>query len=392
MNAIPILPIVLFLVFLNLYTGFHGYIFFQSIKWKIGPRFPVLAQKLTGRLYWLAFIFLAGLYAGIRFERGLRSIFSLANAYWGIILFLPLLAALDAVYFVRFVMRVVRRFRRTPERPAARFLGPLFTFVSHLVIIAIVVSITVYGSWRARSPVVTEYKIKTEKPLPGGKLEAILVSDIHIGALVSKERLGRMVNEIAALKGDIIFIAGDILDRGMEMWEQENIGAEFSRLKANLGVWAVPGNHEYYGGHINELRENLAACRIIMLEDEVVETGGLYVIGRKDLMSGRWGQQRKSLVDLARSLDKSRFIIVMDHQPVNLEKGEEAGIDLQVSGHTHHGQIWPGSIMTGRIFEKDYGLLYKGKSAFVVSSGYGTWGPSLRIGTHSEIVRIVLTN
>ena len=160
-----------------------------------------------------------------------------------------------------------------------------------------------------------------------------------------------------------------------------------------MGVYAVPGNHDYFGGNTRELEKELAAAGVKLLVDEtVIPANAFYVTGRNDYSARRWGAERKPLDDLTRDLDISLLLIVIDHQPLNLSEAEKAGIDLQVSGHTHRGQIWPGPLITRRIYENDYGLLYRGNTAIVVTSGYGTWGPPVRIGTRAEIVCIELKN
>jgi predicted MPP superfamily phosphohydrolase len=98
--------------------------------------------------------------------------------------------------------------------------------------------------------------------------------------------------------------------------------------------------------------------------------------------------KRKSLLYITKDLDKSKALLLMDHQPNNLDDAQKQGIDLQVSGHTHRGQLFPANIVTNLIFELDYGYLEKANSKYIVSSGYGTWGPPIRLGSRSEIVEI----
>jgi predicted MPP superfamily phosphohydrolase len=175
----------------------------------------------------------------------------------------------------------------------------------------------------------------------------------------------------------------------MTVYQNENLNEEFSAIKSSMGVYAVPGNHDSYGGRLGELREALGAAGVKLLSDEaVLVDNSVYIIGRSDY--GRGGTGRRSLDELARDIDRSLLLIVMDHQPRNLAEAERAGIDLQVSGHTHNGQIWPGPVLTGRMYENNYGLRYKGKTATIVTSGSGTWGPPIRIGTRAEIVYIEL--
>jgi len=198
------------------------------------------------------------------------------------------------------------------------------------------------------------------------------------------------VAKINSLDADLVLIAGDLLDRDVDIYINERLGEEFGAIKASMGVFAVPGNHDYFGGRIEELKELLGASGVMLLIDETVLLNGfMYVIGRNDHSRRRFS--RKPLEVLLDGIDRSLPMIVLDHQPFFLNEAERAGIDLQVSGHTHRGQIWPGSIITRRMYENDYGLLYKGKTAIVVTSGCGIWGPPVRLGTRSEIVCIELT-
>jgi predicted MPP superfamily phosphohydrolase len=202
-----------------------------------------------------------------------------------------------------------------------------------------------------------------------------------------------MVSKINSLEADLVLFAGDIIDRNMDTYKNENLNEELSRIKAAMGVYAVAGNHDYFWGNIGELEKELATAGVRLLVDEAVSVdGAFYLIGRNDFSRSRWGVGRKSLKELASGLDASLPLIAMDHQPRNLNEAEEAGIDLHVSGHTHRGQIWPGNAVVKRLFENSYGLLHKGKTAFVVTSGFGTWGPPLRIGSRAEIVLIELKN
>jgi predicted MPP superfamily phosphohydrolase len=273
----------------------------------------------------------------------------------------------------------------------AFFSGPEYSIALHLGVIILAGAVSFYGLFNARRARITEYEITTEKKLPKKEVSIILVADIHIGAMVHKKLLGQMADKINSLEGDIILIAGDIIDRDMTAFDGEKLGEEFSRLGAPYGVWAVPGNHEYFGGGLERLGEALKASGITLLEDESALAGGAFnIIGRSDRSVSRLGITRKSLDELAGALDGSIPTIVLDHQPWELGEAESAGVDIQLSGHTHHGQIWPGPIVTRRMYENDYGLIYKGKTAIIVTSGFGTWGPPLRIGTIAEIVRITL--
>jgi len=130
-----------------------------------------------------------------------------------------------------------------------------------------------------------------------------------------------------------------------------------------------------------------------MLRDKtVILSNGVQLIGRDDRDSERMGNTtRKPLPKLIEGLDKNYPIIVLNHQPFNLGDAVNEGVDLHLSGHTHHGQLWPLNYMTNAIYELSWGFLKKGNTNFYVSSGYGTWGPPVRIGNTPEIVVFNLT-
>lgn len=148
-------------------------------------------------------------------------------------------------------------------------------------------------------------------------------------------------------------------------------------------VFTVLGNHEYYTGNLNESLKIFKEANITILRDEVVEIAGIYLVGREDA-----SRKRKNLASLLEGVHKEKPIILLDHQPVALEEAKIAGVDLQLSGHTHRGQFFPNQLITKRLYEVDYGYLAKEQLQVIVSSGYGTWGPPVRIGTQSEIVDI----
>jgi len=313
----------------------------------------------------------------------MRSIFGLASSYWGLFIFIPFFILSDIFSLGGLIIGAVRGTN-------SRIVYSLLVRTAAVVIAGLFI---VLGSFSARYPKITNYSISVEKPLPGKALRIILVSDTHIGSLVHKKQIAGLVSRINSLDADLVLFAGDILDRDITVYKNENLNEEFGKIKSRYGVFAVPGNHDYFGGNIGELKKQLSAAGIYLLTDEtILVNNAFYLTGRNDFSAGRWGAGRKPLRDLTFGLDASLPLIVMDHQPVNLSEAESCGADLQVSGHTHHGQIWPGPLITKRIYENDYGLLKKGKTSFIVTSGYGTWGPPIRIGTRSEIVCIELKN
>lgn len=171
---------------------------------------------------------------------------------------------------------------------------------------------------------------------------------------------------------------------------KENMGDTLKKIHAPLGVYASPGNHDYMGGNLDMLVESLNKSGIRMLADETLRVGNsFYVVGRNDASGSRYsGEPRKDINELLAGVDKTLPIILLDHQPIELDKADASGADIQFSGHTHRGQLYPNQFITGRIFELDWGYLKKGNLNAIVSSGIGTWGPPIRIGSRSEIVNV----
>ena len=149
-----------------------------------------------------------------------------------------------------------------------------------------------------------------------------------------------------------------------------------------MGVYACLGNHEYYAG-VDKCADFFKKSNIQLLRDSsTLVDSTLYVVGRDDNTNPR----RKSVQQLVAGLDKSKPIILLEHQPTDLGESVKNSIDLQFSGHTHSGQVWPISAITKRIFEKSHGYLKKGDTNIYISSGMGIWGGKFRIGTQSEYV------
>jgi predicted MPP superfamily phosphohydrolase len=200
-----------------------------------------------------------------------------------------------------------------------------------------------------------------------------------------------MVGTINELEPDIVILAGDIIDDNIQPFIDQDMGEDFKKIKSKYGVYAVFGNHEYYGKSIDKIvYEYNSSAGFNLLRDKMIKIdNSFYIAGRDDLSQERYSKtKRKSINELLSDADKRLPIFVIDHQPVNFSEGEKAGVDLQFSGHTHGGQLLPANIITKRLFENDFGLLTKDTYNVIVSSGIGTWGPPIRIGTSSEIVQV----
>jgi len=262
-----------------------------------------------------------------------------------------------------------------------------------LVITTGLVFLTVTAGFiNARNPVITLLDLNIAKKIQGSKtLKIAMASDIHLGTLVGKRGASRLVRMINSLHPDIILLAGDLVDEDLKPVIRRNLGETLKNLHAPLGVYAITGNHEYIGGAAVAIAY-LTAHKIKFLSDTIeLIDNRFYLAGRDDRDKSRFtGKQRKPLAEILKGADPAYPILLMDHQPFQLTKPEELGVDLQLSGHTHHGQMWPFNYITNAIYEISWGYKKKGNTHFYVSSGYGTWGPPIRLGNRPEVVSIAL--
>lgn len=261
-----------------------------------------------------------------------------------------------------------------------------------LLITIIFIIITIIGSFNAKSSYVKSFDIDIDKQALKEPINVVMVSDIHLGNIIKNKRLSNMIKEINDLNPDIVIIAGDIIDSDIKPFLANNMGIEFSKIKSTYGTYAVLGNHDLMTKAENQIVNILEENSVKVLRDEsILINDSLYIIGRDDITINRFSENdRASLLDLTHNLDNSKAMIVIDHNPKYIDESLNANIDLQLSGHTHKGQITPGNLVTNKMFEIDYGYLKKDNLNVVVSSGYGTWGPPIRIGSRSEIVQMNL--
>lgn len=263
-----------------------------------------------------------------------------------------------------------------------------------ILIGAVSLLIIFFGHLNAINPRLKTLNLRINKEVAAAReLKAVLISDIHLGVINRSERLTRLVERINALEPDVVFFAGDIVDEAVSAEEEEKMVGCLRNIKARLGMYACPGNHEYYGGFARNI-PYLEKAGVVVLLDRAVKVDDLfYVIGRKDWTALRRGEKRLSLKEIIEQerVDLSRPVIVLDHQPLYLSEAAESGVDLQLSGHTHAGQLFPLNLINRLVYEKNWGYLKKGETHFYISSGSGTWGPPVRTGSYSELVLINLS-
>ncbi|PKM80966.1 MAG: metallophosphoesterase [Firmicutes bacterium HGW-Firmicutes-14] len=384
--AVVLIAAVFFFIYagINYYIGLRGW---QSL----GGLVPWMGKKVYWAAFWaLALSYLAGRLAERFLPAGVAYWMTLVGAYWlaAMFYFLLIIFALDSVRICIYVIGKV-----TGSVPGGFYNNPKLAAAAGLAVLITVAGIILYGTWNARNPVVTRYEISVPKQAGVLKqLHIVMISDSHLGEIIHNGRLNHMVEIINSLQPDIVLMPGDVIDENIGPFVEQRMIDTFRKLNPPYGIYSVPGNHEYIGGHIDEAIHYLEEAGVKVLRDRRVKVAdSFYVIGRDDRAGERFtGRKRRALSELMEGIDRNLPVILLDHQPVNLDEPAQLGIDLQLSGHTHRGQLFPNHLITGRIYENDWGLITRGTLNVVVSSGVGTWGPPIRVGNKPEVVEIVI--
>lgn len=266
----------------------------------------------------------------------------------------------------------------------------LFRKWSFIIVISLSSLLIIGGFINAIIPKVKGYNISINKQ--AGEIKSLriaAVSDIHLGSIIRKRSIRKLSGILKKLNPDLVLLLGDIVDGEIGPVLRGDLLKYFTCPDSIEGIYAITGNHEFIGGSSKTI-PYIEKRGIRILKDETITLkGGIQLIGRLDRDSRRfYRKERLPLSELMKSVDISRPVILLDHQPFNLAETAGSGVDLQLSGHTHNGQMWPLNYITKKIYELSYGYLKKGNTQFIVSSGYGLWGPRVRSGSRSEVLLI----
>lgn len=265
-----------------------------------------------------------------------------------------------------------------------------FNGISIFLIIFIIIG---FGAWNAQDKVITNYELNIDKKAGEiSSLNIVMVSDAHIGIGVRENSISNMINLINQLNPDVVIFGGDMFDESTSTKLKEYSMEAFKNIKTRYGVYAITGNHEYGAGKLEDTISYFQAANVKFLQDESVKIAdSFYIVGLKDPGNIRATvYEAKPLNEILRDVDESLPIIEINHRPERLREAEMEKVDLQLSGHTHSGQIFPGNLIVKSIYENAYGYLKRGDFNLIVSSGYGTWGPPIRTGSKSEIIKITV--
>ena len=268
----------------------------------------------------------------------------------------------------------------------------IFRKWSFIIIISVSALLIIGGFINAIIPFTREYNITINKSAgPVKTLRIAAVSDIHLGSIIRKRSLIKMSAIIKDLKPDLVLLLGDIVDGEIGPVMRGDLLQYFSYPECTDGLYAITGNHEFIGGAARTI-PYIESKGIRILKDEMVTLeGGIQLFGRIDRDSYRfYRKERLPLDELMKQADTTKPVILLDHQPFHLDETAKYGIDLQLSGHTHNGQMWPLNYVTAMIYELSTGYLKKRNTNFIVSSGFGLWGPRVRSGSRSEVLLINL--
>ncbi len=344
-------------------------------------------------IYLSAFIFFSlSLIAGRVLETYMPGLISNVLVWTGSFWLAAMLYFLLIVLFIDIIRLIGYILPFSDRLIPINLLAPLKFTLFKISLIAVFLLI-IFGHLITQFPKITKLNIAVSSPSSMmQEVNIVLVSDIHLGTLTPKKHIQNRIELINNLNPDIILLAGDILDEDLKPVILQDLGSALRKLHAPLGVYGITGNHEYIGG-VEAATDYLTGYGITMLRDSVVNiNNSFYLAGREDRDIGRFSEKtRKSVHELLGETSKDLPVILLDHQPTNLEEAAQAGVALKLSGHTHHGQLWPFNYITNAIFEVSRGYAKYKEMQVYVSSGLGTWGPPVRVGTRPEIVNIVLT-
>jgi predicted MPP superfamily phosphohydrolase len=254
---------------------------------------------------------------------------------------------------------------------------------SFLTLATATVAVGLYGFYAAWHPSVERFEIRSNKlPADFPGLRLVQISDVHLGVLAGRQRLASILRQVAALKPDILVSTGDLVDAQAQYLDGRS--EQFAAFRPPLGKFAVTGNHEHYAGlqHAIQFHRNAG---FQVLRENGVDVGGITLFGVDD--PAVLGAQTDD-AELLNRLPKDRFVILLKHQPVVDPK---ARFDLQLSGHTHAGQIFPFGVFVRWVYAMDQGRYDLANGGVLyVSRGTGTWGPPIRFLAPAEITLIEL--
>lgn len=295
----------------------------------------------------------------------------LAMTWLALLWFIILTTAI--AYTIDLILRRMSEWNHNIQYSSDEWLGLMF--------ITILMALTARALFNAYAPVVRHITIQTDKTLTT-PLRIAMVSDIHLGRLVGNREINLLRDLVTRQHVQLLLMPGDILDDEPSEFYKRNMGVALQQLvdAVPLGVYATLGNHDLYG-HREENTQALTKHGVKVLDDShYLVNDQVWIVGRLD----DHVRNRKPTHALLPA-DNQRPIILMDHEPTQVVENAQLPIDLQVSGHTHNGQIFPANLIVQRLYKVAYGHAKIQNTDVIVSSGYGFWGVPFRLGSRAEV-------
>lgn len=379
-----------------LYILINIYIVKWLIKWTETCS-KIFKNKIIKYIVIITYIFFASSFiTGFFFPY--KKIKIIGNYFLGAIQYIVLIVVLEDL---------IRILLKKTKIVSEKILSSKITFIiSGSICILLTILLSTYGVIHSKKIVYTDYNVNIDKITNIDNLKISLVSDIHLGYNTHLSHIKKMVDMINNSNSDLVLIAGDIFDNNYEaIGNDEDIINELKRIKSKYGVYAVYGNHDIdekilAGFTFNwdksevlidpRMEEFLSKSNIKTLRDEtILIDDSFYLIGRLDYHKyGIKINERKTIEELIKDIDIDKPIIVLDHEPYELNELSNNNVDLDLSGHTHNGQMFPSNILIKVIWDNPYGLLKVGNMTSIVTSGIGVYGPNMRVLTTAEVVNI----
>ena len=382
-----------------IYILLHIYLTRWLLKW-LRACHPIFQKRYSTYIIISIIAFLASpLAIGILIPHGyIKGLVYQIGFFWlGMLIFMTLLVVFCDM--IRVILKYL--FCRQLSKKAFIIIG--------MSCIILTSSISIYGYVNAHHLQTQQYHITINKNTPLDHLRVTLVSDLHLGYNIKTQEVKNMVQAINIQNPDLVVISGDIFDNDYDaILNPEQIIDLLQNIHSQYGVYACYGNHDIQETILAgftfdnpqdkdksdpRMDEFLHKAHIRLLHDEgICIDSYFYLYGRADLQKpGRNIDSRQTPSQITQNMDKQLPIIVIDHQPAQLHELANAGVDLDLSGHTHAGQIFPGNIITSKVWENSYGCKKINQMYSVVTSGVGLFGPYMRIGSHPEICNINIT-
>lgn len=352
----------------SIYFGLHYFVYKSLTKSLVEN---LAWQKALTWLFWIsALTFPLAMTFNRGFEKPIGALNLYATTWMGII---------AISFFVFLIQRLLALIFHMQAKQLS---------IGAVAVIGIIVLVSLYNG--LRYPGVKQFDIPLKnlpEKLNGFKI--VQISDVHLESYSSKKWLEYIIDKVNGLKPDLVVVTGDLIDGNV--CEDTSFCSRLKTIQSTHGVLAITGNHEFYAG-IDLFQDMAARAGMKVLRDQTVTIAEeLQVVGVEDQQAGSFGVKRKSLEELIKPLDQNKLIILLNHRPLGFKDAVKQGVDLQLSGHTHAGQIPPMDLLVWLIYKYPFGLHKEGDAYIYTSNGTGLWGPPMRFLSTNDITAFTLT-